>query len=52
MIIFSARGEEHGVPPVPGCGERTELHPPAPPEQTIWASDVDRLARLPFRASV
>jgi NUBPL iron-transfer P-loop NTPase len=33
----------------PCCGEKTELHTPAPHERTIWASGVDRLARLPFR---
>jgi ATP-binding protein involved in chromosome partitioning len=33
----------------PCCGERTELHAPAPAERTIWASGVQRLARLPFR---
>ena len=33
----------------PCCGERTELHAPAPAERTIWASGVERLARLPFR---
>ena len=33
----------------PGCGEKTELHAPAPDERTIWASGVERLARLPFR---
>ena len=33
----------------PCCGEKTELHTPAPEERTIWASGVERLARLPFR---
>lgn len=33
----------------PCCGEKTELHAPAPEERTIWASGVGRLARLPFR---
>ena len=33
----------------PGCGEKSELHAPAPYERTIWASGVERLARLPFR---
>jgi ATP-binding protein involved in chromosome partitioning len=33
----------------PGCGERTDLHAPAPAERTIWAAGVERLARLPFR---
>jgi ATP-binding protein involved in chromosome partitioning len=33
----------------PCCGERTELHAPAPDERTIWAGGVERLARLPFR---
>ncbi|MET8152421.1 P-loop NTPase [Actinoplanes sp. NPDC049668] len=33
----------------PCCGERTELHKPAPAERTIWAAGVERLARLPFR---
>jgi ATP-binding protein involved in chromosome partitioning len=33
----------------PCCGEKTELHAPAPVERTIWASGVERLARLPFR---
>jgi ATP-binding protein involved in chromosome partitioning len=33
----------------PCCGEKSALHPPAPDERTIWASGVERLARLPFR---
>jgi ATP-binding protein involved in chromosome partitioning len=33
----------------PCCGERTELHAPAPDERTIWADGVERLARLAFR---
>jgi len=33
----------------PCCGEKTELHAPAPDERTIWADGVERLARLPFR---
>lgn len=33
----------------PCCRERTELHPPAPDDRTIWAAGVERLARLPFR---
>jgi hypothetical protein len=33
----------------PCCGENSELHAPAPYERTIWASGVERLARLPFR---
>ncbi|RSM73089.1 hypothetical protein DMB66_03310 [Actinoplanes sp. ATCC 53533] len=33
----------------PCCGEKTELYAPAPGERTIWASGVERLARLPFR---
>ncbi|MDI6105690.1 P-loop NTPase [Actinoplanes sp. NEAU-A12] len=33
----------------PCCGERSELHAAAPYERTIWASGVERLARLPFR---
>jgi ATP-binding protein involved in chromosome partitioning len=33
----------------PGCGEKSELHVPAPDERTIWASGVERLAQLPFR---
>lgn len=33
----------------PCCGERTELHAPAPADRTIWADGVTRLARLPFR---
>jgi ATP-binding protein involved in chromosome partitioning len=33
----------------PCCGEKTELHAPAPHERTIWADGVERLARLPFR---
>lgn len=33
----------------PCCGEKTELHAPAPDERTIWAAGVARLARLPFR---
>ena len=33
----------------PCCGEQTELHAPAPDDRTIWASGVERLARLPFR---
>ena len=34
----------------PCCGEKTELHAPAPDDRTIWAGGVPRLARLPFRA--
>lgn len=34
----------------PSCGERTALHLPAPPDRTIWALGVDRLASIPFRA--
>ena len=33
----------------PCCGEKTELHPPAPDDRTIWATGIPRLARLPFR---
>jgi ATP-binding protein involved in chromosome partitioning len=33
----------------PCCGEKTDLHAPAPDERTIWASGVQCLARLPFR---
>lgn len=33
----------------PCCGEKSELYAPAPDERTIWASGVERLARLPFR---
>ena len=33
----------------PCCGEKTELHQPAPADRTIWAAGVDRLGRLPFR---
>jgi ATP-binding protein involved in chromosome partitioning len=33
----------------PCCGAQTELYTPAPDERTIWASGVERLARLPFR---
>ncbi|WP_250005662.1 P-loop NTPase [Actinoplanes sp. M2I2] len=33
----------------PCCGEKSELHTPAPEERTIWAGGVERLARLPFR---
>jgi ATP-binding protein involved in chromosome partitioning len=33
----------------PCCGEKSELHTPAPYERTIWANGVERLARLPFR---
>jgi ATP-binding protein involved in chromosome partitioning len=33
----------------PCCGEKTELHAPAPDDRTIWAGGVERLARLPFR---
>lgn len=33
----------------PCCGEKTELHAPAPDDRTIWAGGVPRLARLPFR---
>lgn len=35
--------------PCPSCGERTILHPPAPPDRTIWALGVDRLAEVPYR---
>jgi ATP-binding protein involved in chromosome partitioning len=33
----------------PHCGERTALHPPAPPDRTIWALGVPKLAGIPFR---
>jgi ATP-binding protein involved in chromosome partitioning len=33
----------------PHCGEPSDLHVPAPPERTIWALGVERLARVPFR---
>jgi ATP-binding protein involved in chromosome partitioning len=33
----------------PCCGEKTDLHTPAPADRTIWAGGVERLARLPFR---
>jgi ATP-binding protein involved in chromosome partitioning len=33
----------------PCCGEKSDLHTPAPDDRTIWASGVERLARLPFR---
>lgn len=33
----------------PSCGERTELFPPAPPEESIWGL-VPRLASMPFSA--
>jgi ATP-binding protein involved in chromosome partitioning len=33
----------------PHCGERTDLHVPAPQDRTIWAAGVRRLATLPFR---
>ncbi|GIM92075.1 Mrp/NBP35 family ATP-binding protein [Paractinoplanes toevensis] len=33
----------------PCCGEKTELHEPAPADRTIWADGVQRLTRLPFR---
>jgi ATP-binding protein involved in chromosome partitioning len=33
----------------PHCGERTELHTPAPADRTIWALGVPRLAAIPFR---
>jgi ATP-binding protein involved in chromosome partitioning len=33
----------------PCCGEKTELHAPAPDDRTIWAGGVPLLARLPFR---
>jgi ATP-binding protein involved in chromosome partitioning len=33
----------------PCCGEKTDLHAPAPHDRTIWAGGVQRLARLPFR---
>jgi ATP-binding protein involved in chromosome partitioning len=31
------------------CGERTALHAPTPPDRTIWAQGVDRLATVPYR---
>ncbi len=31
------------------CGKRTALHAPAPPDRTIWALGVERLARIPHR---
>ena len=33
----------------PHCGERTDLHTPAPEDRTIWALGVPRLAAIPFR---
>jgi ATP-binding protein involved in chromosome partitioning len=33
----------------PACGHEHALHTPAPADRTIWALDVPRLARLPFR---
>jgi ATP-binding protein involved in chromosome partitioning len=33
----------------PACGHEHALHVPAPADRTIWALDVARLARLPFR---
>ena len=33
----------------PSCGQQTDLYAPAPEQRTIWASGVERLARLPFR---
>jgi ATP-binding protein involved in chromosome partitioning len=33
----------------PSCGERTELFPPAPPEESIWGL-IPRLASMPFSA--
>jgi ATP-binding protein involved in chromosome partitioning len=33
----------------PSCGDRTELFPPAPPEESIWGL-VPRLASMPFSA--
>jgi hypothetical protein len=33
----------------PGCGERTELFPAAPPEESIWGL-VPKLASVPFSA--
>ena len=34
----------------PHCGEHTALHTPTPPDRTIWALGVRRLAGIPFRA--
>jgi ATP-binding protein involved in chromosome partitioning len=33
----------------PHCGERTELHRPAPADRTIWALGVPKLAAIPYR---
>lgn len=35
--------------PCPHCGKRTDLHPPAPADRTIWALGVERLAEVPYR---
>ena len=33
----------------PHCGEHTALHTPAPPDRTVWALGVSKLAAVPFR---
>jgi ATP-binding protein involved in chromosome partitioning len=33
----------------PHCGEHTALHTPAPPDRTVWALGISRLATVPFR---
>jgi ATP-binding protein involved in chromosome partitioning len=48
--VVSAGGVENMSGQIcPGCGERTELFPPAPPGESIWGL-VPRLASMPFSA--
>jgi len=48
--VVSAGGVENMSGQIcPSCGGRTELFPPAPPEESIWGL-VPRLASMPFSA--
>jgi ATP-binding protein involved in chromosome partitioning len=48
--VVSAGGVENMSGQIcPSCGERTELFPPAPPDDSIWGL-IPRLASMPFSA--
>jgi ATP-binding protein involved in chromosome partitioning len=48
--VVSAGGVENMSGQIcPSCGDRTDLFPPAPPEESIWGL-VPRLASMPFSA--
>ncbi|MGH3823041.1 MAG: P-loop NTPase, partial [Pseudonocardiaceae bacterium] len=33
----------------PSCDHRIDLHPPTPPQRTIWSRDTPRIATVPYR---